>query len=69
MQAMLRGGILESISLLFLDSLNTMDNDARVVKDQSLMTAASMCVLHERFSTGLRPHGMGEPYPDVCQDV
>jgi len=32
-----------------LDSVEAMDDGARVANDQVLMTVASACVLHERF--------------------
>ena len=56
MQDTLRGSVLKSMPFLdrrrvvdLLDSLDTMDDGARVVNDQVLMTAVSMCVLQERF--------------------
>jgi asparagine synthase (glutamine-hydrolysing) len=56
MQDTLRGGVLASIPFFdrrkvlgLLDSLDTMDDSARAVNDQVLMTAVSMCVLQERF--------------------
>jgi asparagine synthase (glutamine-hydrolysing) len=56
MQDTLRGSVLASIPFFdrrkvldLLDSLDTMDDGARVVSDQLLMTAVSMCVLQERF--------------------
>jgi|SRR5579859_1144366 len=56
MQDTLRGSALTSIPFLnrrkvvdLLDSLHAMDDGARVVNDQILMTAVSMCVLQERF--------------------
>jgi asparagine synthase (glutamine-hydrolysing) len=55
-QDTLRGPILASIPFFdqrkvvgLLDSLNTMDDGARVANDQTLMTLVSACVLHERF--------------------
>ena len=56
MQDTLRGGVLASIPFFdrrkvmdLLDSVDAMDDGARVVNDQVLMTAVSMCVLQERF--------------------
>jgi asparagine synthase (glutamine-hydrolysing) len=55
-QDTLRGPILASIPFFdrskvvrLLDSLNTMDDGARIANDQTLMTLVSACVLHERF--------------------
>jgi asparagine synthase (glutamine-hydrolysing) len=55
-QDTLRGSALSSIPFFdqrkvvnLLDSLNTMDEGARVANDQVLMTVVSACVLHERF--------------------
>jgi len=55
-QDTLRGPILASIPFFdrkkvvgLLDSLDTMDDGARVANDQVLMTMVSVCVLHERF--------------------
>jgi asparagine synthase (glutamine-hydrolysing) len=56
MQDTLRGNLMASIPFLnrrkvvdLLDSLHSMDDGARVVNDQILMTALSMYVLQERF--------------------
>jgi asparagine synthase (glutamine-hydrolysing) len=55
-QDTLRGPVMASIPyfdqkkvLGLLDSLNTMDEGARVANDQVLMILVSACVLHERF--------------------
>jgi asparagine synthase (glutamine-hydrolysing) len=55
-QDTLRGPVLASIPYLnqkkviaLLDSLNTMDESARVANDQVLMLLVSACVLQERF--------------------
>lgn len=55
-QDTLRGSVLNSIPFFnqgrvvnLLDSLETMDEGARVANDQVLMTVTSACVLHERF--------------------
>jgi asparagine synthase (glutamine-hydrolysing) len=56
MQDTLRGPVLGSIPFFdqkkivsLLDRLNSMDDGARVVNDQVLMTLVSVCVLHERL--------------------
>jgi asparagine synthase (glutamine-hydrolysing) len=55
-QDTLRGPVLASIPFFdqkrvvdLLDSLDTMDEGARVANDQVLMTLVSACILHERF--------------------